>query len=450
MTENEDPEKYKLLLVSMPPRHGKTMLASKHLPPWYLGKFPDNRVILASYSQDLSNSNSDTAKNNFEKWGPFLFNVEPSKTMFKKTEWETEYGGGTLSTGVGGGATGFGADLFVIDDYIKDYEEAESPRMRQRVWDWWTSVALTRLHPGAVIIIIATRWHDDDLIGRLKKQMKEDPEEFPFECEEINFPAIATKDNPDTILNREEGEALWPSRFSAKRLANVKKAVGGYIWNALFQGNPTPRGGTLFKRDNFRYYERDGPTGNFLCWREGEKEPLVVNKKNLTKHAFLDPAIEIKKTNDPSGMGAWAYDSKNKIWLLLDVVAERIEFTKVDEMLYAFAYKNDCSLIGVENEKLGKVIIKQSAGRDTYNGKKYPMKEIPTKGLDKYTRAVPMATYIENERVFFLKGASWLDFYEDQLIRFPNAEHDECVDITSMASEMEAKMSISEILQQNK
>ncbi len=450
MTENKDPDKYKLLLVSMPPRHGKTMLASKHLPPWFLGKFPKKRVILASYSSDLSNSNSDVAKNNFERWSRILFGVNPSKTMFKKTEWETEFGGGTLSTGVGGGATGFGADLLVIDDYLKDYEEAESQRIRDKIWDWWTSVALTRLHPGAVIVIIATRWNEDDLIGRLRRQMKEEPEEFPFECEEINFPAIADKDNPDDILGRKEGEALWASRYSPKRLKNVRKAVGDYIWNALFQGNPTPRSGSLFKRENFRYCEQDSRTGNYLCWRKGIKEPLVVNKKNLVKHTFLDPAIELKKINDPTGMGAWAYDRENRVWILLDVLSERIEFTKVDEVLYNFAWKNDCTLIGVENEKLGKVIVKQSAGRDSYNGKKFPMKEIPTKGLEKYVRAVPMATYIENERVFFLKGRSWNDAYEAQLVGFPNADHDEFVDVTSMASEMEAKLSIAEILDQNK
>lgn len=443
---NEDPDKYKLLLISTPPRHGKTDLVSKHLPAWYLGNNPGKRVILASYSADLSNSNSDAAKNIFETWAPILWNVKPSKTMFKKTQWETEYGGGVLSAGVGGGITGFGADLFIIDDFIKGGEEAESQRIRDSIWAWWQSVALTRLHPGAVVIIIATRWNEDDLIGRLQKEMREDPEEFPFECREINLPAIVDKDNTDDILEREEGEALWGSRYSAGRLMNVKKAIGDYHWNALFQGNPTPRSGSLFKRDNFRYYERD-VQGNYLCWRKGITEPLIINKKTLIKRTYLDPAIEIKKTNDPSGLGAWAYCPVNKVWLLLDVLTERIEFTKIFDVVYNFAYKNDCSLIGVENEKLGKVIVKQSAGNDKYNGRDFPMREVPTKGLDKYARAVPMATYIENERVFFAKGASWLDSYESQLIKFPNDDHDEAVDITSMASEMEAKLSIGEILE---
>lgn len=447
-TPNEDPDKYKLLLISTPPRHGKTDLVSKHLPAWYLGNYPKNNVILSSYSADLSNSNSNAAKNIFKSWAPILWNVNPSKTTFKKTLWETQYGGAALSSGIGGGITGFGADLFVIDDFLKDYEEAESQRIRDNIWNWWQSVALTRLHPGAVVIIIATRWNEDDLIGRLKKQMKNDPDEFPFECEEINFPAIAEQDNNDDILGREEGEALWGSRYSAGRLKNVMKAVGHYIWNALFQGNPTPRSGSLFKRDNFRYYERD-TQGNYVCWRRDITEPLIISKKTLIKRTYLDPAIEIKKTNDPSGLGAWGYCPVNRVWLLLDTISERIEFTKVDEVMYNFAWKNNCSSIGVENEKLGKVIVKQSAGNDKYKGKTIPLNEVPIGGLDKYARAVPMATYIENERVFFLKDAPWLGAYESQLIKFPNDDHDEFVDITSMASEMEAKLSISEILEQS-
>ena len=238
---NKDPEKYKLILISMPPRHGKTELVSKHLPPWFLGRNPGKRVILASYSSDLSNSNSDAAKNTFETWAPILWNIKPSKSMFKKTQWETEHGGGTLSSGVGGSITGFGADLFIIDDFLKDYVEAESQRIRDNVWYWWQSVALTRLHPGATIIIIATRWNEDDLIGRLKKQHKEDPEDFPFELLELNFPALITEDNPDNILGRKIGEALWKSRYSAAKLKNVRKAVGGYLFQALFQGDPVPR-----------------------------------------------------------------------------------------------------------------------------------------------------------------------------------------------------------------
>lgn len=442
-TPNEDPEKYKLIEVSMPPRHGKTELTSKHLPAWFLGKYPNKRVVLASYSADLSNSNSDAAKNHFGTWAPILFNVKKSKTMFKKTNWETEEGGGCISAGVGGGITGFGADLFIIDDYLKGSEEAESQRIRDKIWEWWRSVALTRLHPGAVVVVIATRWNNDDLIGRLKKQRAEEPEEFPFEVEEINFPALTDRDHKDEILGREEGEALWPSRYSVGQLKNVRKSVGEYHWNALFQGNPTPRSGSLFKRENFRYYERD-QMGNFTCHRSEGAEPIIIKKRNLTRWVFCDPAIEIKTQNDPTGIGAWGYDRINKVWVFLDLINERIEFTKIGEVLYNFASKNDCSLINVENEKLGKALVKHSAGS------KIPMKEFPTKGLDKYARAVPMATYIENERVFFPKWASWLEKYEDQLIKFPNDKHDECVDITSPAKEMEAKKSISEILNSKK
>jgi len=431
-------EKNKMLLIAMPPRHGKTELISKHLPAWVLGKYPDKHIILTSYSSDLSDHNSDVAKGIFEKHAPVLWNTHKSKTMFNRSHWETSGKGGLISAGVGGSITGFGADLFIIDDYVKGSEEAESKNQRDKLWRWWESVAATRLHPNSTVIVMATRWHDDDLIGRLKKQKKKDGDEFPFELEVIDLPAIA-EDKDD--LSRKKGEALWPSRYNLKLLLNIMKTVGSYVWNALFQCTPTARGGSLFKSANFRYYERDHKTGDFFCYRKDEEKPIRIVDRSLTKRCYVDPAIEIKKINDPSGMAAWAYNAKEKIWLLLEARSERIEHTKIQGEINDFAMRNGCTQVGIENEKLGKVLVKQSFGTGNI-----PCKEVPTKGLDKYARATPMATAIENERVFFPRSAPWLADYEDQLVKFPNADHDEFVDTTAYASEMETKLSVSEML----
>lgn len=433
-------ERYKLLLISVPPRHGKSELISKHCPAWILGKMPKKRIILSSYASELVEGHSDTARMHFKKWGHILFRVEPSETNFKKVAWDTQFGGGLIAAGVGGQITGFGADIFIIDDYCKSYEDSESLIGRDNTWDWWQSVAATRLHPGAVVIILCTRWHEDDLIGRLLLQKEQIGKDFPFILEHINLPAIAESNDP---LGRKPGESLWPQRYNKNQLNDIKTIVGPYFWSALYQGSPTSRGGSLFKSDNFRYYQTDA-NGDFLCYRKNQIEPLVVRKDSLTRHVYVDPSLETKKKNDPMGMQAWGYSSEHRIWLLLDRVLSQIDHTKVMEHILLFAIKNNCILIGIENEKIGKILIKQSEGNDSIDGRKIPMKEMPIKNLDKYTRAVPMATYMENQRVFFPKEASWKIEFEDNLTKFPRAKHNEDGDCTGMAQDMETFAPLSD------
>jgi len=440
--ESPETDKHKLLIISIPPRHGKTQLISIHLPPWIAGNYPKKRIIMSSYGAELAETNSNAAKNIFEYWGPILWNVNPGE-IFKRSAWNTEEIGGVVASGVGGATTGFGADLYILDDFCKDNEEASSTLKREKIWNWFQSVVATRLHPGALLIIFATRWDDDDLIGRLLKQQKEEKEDFPFATEVINLPALAEENDP---LGRAAGDALWELRFTRKKLLNIKKILGPYWWAALYEGDPTPRGGTLFKSQYFRYWSVDTRTGDYLCYRQNEEYPVRVRKNELIRHVYVDPAIEIKKKNDPTGMLAWGYSKKHRVWLLLDRINDRIEHTEVLATIKNFALKNSCILAGIENEKLGKVLVKQSAGNDKIGGVKIPFKEIPTKGLDKYARAVPMATYTQNERVFFPKNAQWLTQYEGCLIRFPLGGHDEDIDCTAMAQHMENKMSITEAL----
>ncbi len=435
----------RLIIISMPPRHGKTELISKHFPAWFLINYPKKRIILTSYAAELSDTNSDAAKINFEKWSLLLTegDVIPSKSMFNRSAWNTNYGGGVVSAGVGGPITGFGADVFIIDDYVKGHEEAESAIMREKIWNWWQSVASTRLHPGAVVIILATRWHDDDLIGRLLKQKEQEKENFPFETKVINLPAIAGENDP---LNRKPGEALWMWRYDIDQLKAIERTVGPYWWAALYQGTPMARGGNLFKSVWFRYWQIDLKTDDYLCYRQDIAEPIRIHKFDLVRYCYVDPALEVKTANDPTGMAAWGYSRKYKVWLLLDRISERIEHPHIMQAIKNFAFKNKCTMIGIENEKIGKILVKQSAGQDEIGGMKIPFREVATKGLDKYARATPMAAYMENERVFLPQGVHWLAEYETALVKFPNAAHDEDVDVTSMAQEMEAKISVIDVL----
>lgn len=445
--EQNDPEKrqnkHKIFMVGGPPRYGKSELLCCHGNAWILGNYPRKKIIIAAYQASLAEKHSRRARGLFEKWGPLLWGVYPSQTTFAGNDWETSEGGGVKAVGIQAGASGYGADILGIDDYHSDNLSAESKLQRDNVWEWWLSAAIERLHPGGIVIIYAVRWHDDDLCGRLLKQEKKLGDDCPFEIINIRFPALAEEND---ILGRQPGEALWPWWKDEKALNNIRIAVGPYVWNALFQANPTPRGGTLFKSEHFRYYEIDTLTSDYLCWRKDIKEPIRVKRKELIRQELVDPSLEIKKTNDPTGMLAWGYSRQHKVWLLLDRINDRIEHTQVHDKMLNFAFKNKCTTIGIENEKIGKILVKQSAGRDQIGDKKIPFKEIPTGGLDKYARATPMANYFENERVFLPQNAPWLSDYEAGLISFPHGAHDEDVDCTSMAAQMEEKLSMLDML----
>jgi predicted phage terminase large subunit-like protein len=359
--------------------------------------------------------------------------------MFNKAEWNTNHGGKCKASGIGGSVTGFGADLFIIDDYVKDQMEAESKTIRDHVWGWWESVAATRLHPNSTVLLIATRWHDDDLIGRILKKKRTEGKDFPFELVEISIPALCV-DPKNDLLGRKKDEVIWPSRFSEKRIKYTKSIVGSYYWNAQFMCNPVSRGGILFKRDDFRYFDYDEQTKAYFCYRE-DKDPIKIMRRALRIYLFCDPAIEEKKKDDPTGMVVIAYAPKEKFFLVLYARSERINARNILKELDLTAKRFGAMKIYVENEKLGKVIRQQS-----YGSTETPIAEVSHKGLDKYARATPMATHTENERCFFDKYGSWVSEFEEQLVKFPNAEHDEYVDCFAYASTLESRISVAEAL----
>lgn len=221
----------KRLIVTMPPRHGKSEIVSKWTPAWFLENWPWKRVILASYEADFAAS-----------WGRKVRGVliEHSDELTVKLDmqtaaashWLTHMGGGMSTAGVGGPITGKGADLLVIDDAIKNSQEANSYTIREKLWEWWQTTARTRLEPGGGIVVMFTRWHEDDLVGRLIDQMKIGGESW----EVINFPAIAEEHD---VLGRKPGDALWPMRYPIEELLKIKASLGIKAWNALYQQTPS-------------------------------------------------------------------------------------------------------------------------------------------------------------------------------------------------------------------
>ncbi len=226
----------KFIIVTMPPRHGKSEFLSVNTSIWHLDTFPDKRIILASYGADLATEFALKVRDTFqdEDIQPLL-RTRIRKDRSRIDNFKTVDGGGMISIGVGGAATGKGADLFLVDDYVKNAEEALSASQRQKAWDWFLSTAYTRLEPNATTIVLATRWDRKDLIGMIMEKMAE-LEDAGFEPPiVINLPALAREGDP---LGRAVGEPLWPERYDLQALLRIKATLGTYWWDALYQQDP--------------------------------------------------------------------------------------------------------------------------------------------------------------------------------------------------------------------
>jgi hypothetical protein len=234
------------VLITMPPRHGKSRRSARWAPLWYLSKHPDHRVMIASYSADLADDHGrwirDAITGYGDQVGLYLHAGSKAANRFDLADEDgNRLDGGLVTAGVGGGLTGKGAHLAVVDDPIKDDADAQSPTMRKRLWEWWTSVLLTRIEPGGSVIVIQTRWHDDDLAGRILAG--EDASDWTI----LDLPAIA--DSADDPLGREIGSPLWPLRYGRKALAKIRRSVGERVWWSLFQQKPRPMSGGVWKQE---------------------------------------------------------------------------------------------------------------------------------------------------------------------------------------------------------
>ena len=230
------------LIVSLPPRHMKSTIISECLPAWWLSTHPQGEVIIASYNQAQARKMVRAVR--------LAFDREAHRRMMPPCSWDVDSADvlqlsgklngrpSLIAAGVGSGITGSGADLLIIDDPVKDMADAESATMRDKVAEWYASTAFTRLSPGGKVLMVATRWHHDDLIGRT---LADSPEGW----QSLTLPAIS-----------EDGRALWPERYPLESLEAIRRAVGSRVFEALYQGRPTPLEGGLFKRSWVRYGDR--------------------------------------------------------------------------------------------------------------------------------------------------------------------------------------------------
>jgi len=246
------------LILNMPVRHGKSFFMSYWLPVWFLNTFPDRRVILAAYGEEIATEWGRRVRNEFMT-NPLLATAlrEDSKAAGR---WNTPNGGGMMVAGVGGAVSGFGAELILCDDLIKNWQDAHSYANTMGLRDWWRSTLFTRKEPGATVIVAMTRWADDDICAWLQQ-------ENPGEWTVIRLPALAEENDP---LGRAPGDALWPERFDRDALLHERKAAGAAVWAALYQQRPELGSDRLYKRftaaneDAGMTLRHDLPI--MLCW----------------------------------------------------------------------------------------------------------------------------------------------------------------------------------------
>jgi hypothetical protein len=284
------------VLITMPPRHGKSRRAARWSILWYLLRHPDHRIMIASYSGDLADDHGRWIRDAINTWGDQLgLRLRPGSQAANRFDLVgTE--GGLVAAGVGGGLTGKGAHVAVVDDPIKDDADAQSPTMRKRLWDWWTSVLNTRIEPGGSIVVIQTRWHESDLAGRiLTGETKDD-------WIVIDLPALA--DSDEDPLGRKIGEPLWPARYGREALAKIRRAVGERVWWSLFQQKPRPMDGGVWKRE----------------WIDGSRLTTVqFSGLDMARIVVaVDPAGGQSEVNDETGIVGAARGYDGHLYVLED------------------------------------------------------------------------------------------------------------------------------------
>jgi len=411
--------KIKNLMVFMPPQHGKSEIISRAFPAWALGKNPDLKIAACSYSADLSQQFSravqriidsdeyqrifpDTylnGSNRSDKKG-YLRNVDIFETV--------EHSGFYKAVGVGGSLTGTPVDIAIIDDPVKDAAEANSITYRQKVWEWYNTVLTTRLHNKSHQLFIMTRWHEDDLAGRI---LKAEPDEWHV----LSIPAICETDRDGGLSNRHVGDALWPERHSLEKLQKQKER-SPREFSALYQQRPVIEGGNIVKRDWFQRISL---------------EEFTALRFNEPMQFYLDTAYGKKKEktdNDPSGIIAVCKIRQNiyiahavKMW---KEMPELLRFLP-DYMSAHGATKE--SKLHVEPKANGESVVQMLKAISTLNVKRTP---VPVDS--KETRFRVVSPRIECGNVY-LVGGSWNDDFLDEVCAFPFAPHDEFVDILGYA-----------------
>ncbi len=415
------------LAISIPPQFGKSLIASRLFPAWYVGRKPDRKVIFATYSQDFAQEfGGDVRTFMLSQSYKAVFPKVELKTGSKAKDLLSTTAGGRLAfIGRGSAGTGKSADLVIIDDPLKNAEEAESPTIRRQLHDWFSKVIYTRARVTTAIVVIQTRWHEDDLIGKLCDP--DHPDHDPTLAREwtyINVPAVvsdpALADALDMTLDvptepsvteafgNKPMSSLWPAQFSLKHLASAHR-LNRLTFNALYMGRPSPEDGEYFRKDWMLEYSP-------------EQLP-----KNLRYYGASDHAAGDKQQNDPTVIGCVGVDRDDNIWILPDVVWEKMETDRTVEELLHQMKTHKPLLWWMESE-----LISKSFGpflrKRMIETKTYCTIDPQTPSKDKRLRARAIQGRMSMQKLRFPKWVPWWRDAQSQLLKFPFGTNDDFVD----------------------
>jgi predicted phage terminase large subunit-like protein len=379
----------KRLALFLPPRHGKSAMTTVRYAAWRIERNPAQRIIIGAYNQDLAEHFSRQIRRIVRERG-----VELQADRQTAAEWETAQGGGVKAAGVGTGVTGRGADLIIIDDPVKSREEANSEAYRNRCWDWYTNDLYTRLEPSGAICLIQTRWHEDDLAGRILTS------EQAADWQVVNLPAEAEAGDP---LGRLDGAPLWPGRFDVAALADIR-AVMGQDYEALYQQRPRPPKGTLFQAEWFNR--------NVQVYERGVYSLVVQG---------WDTAFKEGQENDYTACVTIGRLSMTGALHVLNVYRQRVAFPELVRAIEQQAERWQPHAIVVEDKGSGTSAV-QSLQRTTG----LPIVAVPAEA-DKVARANRITAYCEAGKVSIPSGRMFDDLISE-LVRFPSGKHDDQVD----------------------
>ncbi len=401
------------MMVFMPPQHGKSELVSRRFPAYMLGRNPDLKYVGASYSEELACSfNRETQR--IVDDTPYSDIFDLSKTDIIKRKYlkradifEVEgYGGYYKSVGVGGSLTGFSADILSIDDPVKGPEQAFSETYRRSVWEWYTDVVETRLHNSSRVLLTMTRWHEDDLAGRLLESGGD-------KWEVISFPAVK-EDSSNPGDPRKTGEALWPEQHSLERLNDIRK-ISERTFISLYQQRPSPEEGSLIRKRWFKeFFLSELPQG-------------------LAVDFYTDTAYGKERSDNSATMCYIFHDGR---FYILDMWVANLGFPEFRKSYIDYIERcgyTSASECVFEPKASGISIVQELKESKLSGGERINVIEDKPPNDDKQTRLIAASPAIESGRVFLLKGASWTERFLDECASFPNGKYDDQVDCLSGA-----------------
>lgn len=398
----------KRLMIFMPPRHGKSETISRKFPSWFLGRNPDKNIIISSYAHQLATSFSREARGYIEsRQYKTIFNITTAIDSRAVNDWNIQgHRGGMMAAGVGGATTGYGADLFIIDDPFKNKEEADSETIREKVWDWYRSVALTRIEPGGAMILVMTRWHQQDLAGKILKEDKD--------WEVLNLGAIC--DEEEDLIGRNIGEALWPARYDEKALESIKYRVGSRIWFALFQGKPQDPESQLFKRDWFKYYKA-----------------LPIE---FERYGGIDTATSLKTSADCTALVDLCKDWEGYMYVD-DVFLDKVSVASFAKHVSNAHKAKKYELIKLEANNAGEA-VRQRIDEIGRVDETYPPVTAQQTVTDKVIRANEFTHLIENGTIKFKEGNKRVAQLIEHLINFDGKGSDVDDDVDALGFAIKA------------